>query len=140
MSTTLRRLVPLLFLFSSFVLFRHLPGTTFPMNAFGCRLFDLLWLVSYDSLLLVPGVFLFVCVLVLLASSSMLLLPHRCYMIRGFNHDWYWCRFVCFQVPSASMWAPRSTADAAAAGALAPTACPLLPGIYHLLPRCWLNA
>ncbi|CAM9869789.1 unnamed protein product [Laminaria digitata] len=38
------------------------------------------------------------------------------------------------------MQAPRSTAGAAAGGAPAPLACPLLPGIYHLLPRYWLNA
>ncbi|CAM9752612.1 unnamed protein product [Sphacelaria rigidula] len=41
-------------------------------------------------------------------------------------------------VPSSALPAPMT---AAAGGGISPLRmCPLLPGIYHLLPRCWLNA
>ncbi|CAM9238920.1 unnamed protein product [Pylaiella littoralis] len=42
-------------------------------------------------------------------------------------------------VPSASMSAPWSAPEGGSPFAVFPP-CPLLPGIYHLLPRYWLNA
>eukprot|EP00903_Cladosiphon_okamuranus_P012135 g11384.t1 len=45
-------------------------------------------------------------------------------------------------VPPASLAMPWGSPGAGAAGSLSPVSspCPLLPGIYHLLPRYWLNA